>query len=82
MGGGEVGARKETCTMGNGMGRRGLTVYARTEVSGKSRSEGGISLPGRVEARMAIIKYMATLATDGNTRMGREVPYRVETQWG
>ena len=49
-----------------------LTMYARTELSGKRRGEGGTSLPGRVEATMGTIMYMATLAADENTRMGRE----------
>ena len=48
-----------------------LTSYARIEMSGKRRSEGGTSLPKRVEATMEMIMYMATLATDEDTRMGR-----------
>ena len=59
-----------------------LTSYARTEMSGKRRSEGGTSLPDRVEATMGVIWYMATLATNENTRMGREALFRVETQSG
>ena len=59
-----------------------LTSYARIEMSGKRRSEGGISLPDRVEATMGVIMYMATLAMDENTQMGRETLFRVETQWG
>ena len=59
-----------------------LTSYARIEMSGKRRSEGGISLPDRVEATMGVIMSMSTLATDENTRMGAEALHRVETQWG
>ena len=29
-----------------------------------------------------IIRYMATLAMDDNTQMGREALHRVEMQWG
>ena len=68
--------------MGFGVGGRCLTVYTRTELSGKRRSEGGTSLPGRVEAMTRIIRYMATLAMDDNTQMGREALHRVEMQWG
>ena len=59
-----------------------LTSYARIDMSGKRRSEGGTSLPDRVEATMGVAMYMATLATDENTWMGREALSRVETQWG
>ena len=59
-----------------------LTSYERTELSRGRRSEGGTSLPGRVEAATEVIMYMATLATDDNTRMGTEALHRVETQWG
>ena len=59
-----------------------LTSYARTEMSGKRRSEGGTSLPDRVEATMGVTMYMATLATDENTRMRTQALFRVETQWG
>ena len=48
-----------------------LTMYVRTELSGKRRTEGGTSLPDRVEATIGVIMYMATLATDENTRIGR-----------
>lgn len=66
------------------MGFAGLdsTSYARTELSRKRNSEGGISLPDRVEATMAVLMYMTTLATDDDTRMGREEIGRVGTQWG
>ena len=67
-----VGAGKERWTTGNGAGRRGLTVYATTGLSGKRRSDRGTS-PGSVEATMG------TLATGENTRMGREALHRVET---
>ena len=53
--------------------------YARAELSGKLRSEGGTSLPDRVEATMGVIMYMAALAADENTRMRREELHRVET---
>ena len=56
-----------------------LTAYARTEMPAKRRSEGGITLPDRVEATMGVIMYMATLATDENTWMGREALFRVES---
>lgn len=59
-----------------------LSLYARTELSGKVRGEGGTSLPGRVGATMGVIMFMSTLATDDNTRMGRTAISRVETQWG
>ena len=59
-----------------------LTSYARTEMSGKRRSEGVTSIQDRIEVTMGEIMYMATLATDENTRMGKEALYRVETQWG
>ena len=49
-----------------------LTSYARTELSGRQSSEGGTSLPDRVEETMGVIMHMATLATDENTQMGRE----------
>ena len=49
-----------------------LTSYARTELSGRQSGEGGTSLPDRVEKTMGVIMYMATLATDENTQMGRE----------
>ena len=58
-----------------------LTSYARTELSRRRMSEGGTSLPDRVEATMGVIMYMATPATDENTRMGRAALHRVETQW-
>ena len=53
--------------------------YARAELSGKLSSEGGTSLPDRVEATMGVIMYMAALAADENTRMRREELHRVET---
>ena len=59
-----------------------LMMYARTKLSGFSRSEDGTSLPDRVEATMGVIMSMSTLATDENTRMGAEALHRVETQWG
>ena len=49
-----------------------LTSYARTELSGRQSGEGGTSLTDRVEKTMGVIMYMATLATDENTQMGRE----------
>ena len=57
-----------------------LTSYARTDRSGKRWSEGEPSIPDSVEATMGVIMYVATLATDENTRMGREALDRVETQ--
>ena len=48
-----------------------LTLYARTNLSGKRRGEGVILLPDIVEAIMGVVMCMATLATDENTRMGR-----------
>ena len=42
------------------------TMHARTELSGKRRSEGAASLPHRVETTMGVIMYMVTLATDRN----------------
>ena len=59
-----------------------LTPYARTELSWRRRGEGGTSLPDRVEATMGMIMHMVTLATDENTRMGREALHRVKAQWG
>ena len=59
-----------------------LTSYARTELSRRRMSEGGTSLPDRVEATMGMIMHMVTLATDENTRMGREALHRVKAQWG
>ena len=59
-----------------------LTSYARTELSGRRRGEGGTSLPDSVEEAMGVIIYMATLATDENTQMRREALHRRETQWG
>ena len=58
------------------------STYARTELSGKRRSEGGTSLADIVKATMGMIMYMVTLVTDENTRMGREALHPVETQWG
>ena len=58
-----------------------LTLYARTGLSRKRRSEGGTSLPDMMEPTMWVKKYIATLATDENARMGREALQRVETQW-
>ena len=48
-----------------------LTLYARTNLSGKRRGEGVILLPDIVEAIMGVVMCMATLATDESTRMGR-----------
>ena len=59
-----------------------MTMYSRTEKSGKRRSEGGAALPDRVDATLGVILYMARLATDVNTKMGRESLGRVENQWG
>ena len=59
-----------------------MTMYSRTEKSGKRRSEGGTALPDRVEATLGVILYMARLATDGHTKMGRDALGRVESQWG
>ena len=59
-----------------------LMSYARTELSGRRRGDGGKSLLDRVDATMGVIMYMAPLATDQNTQMGREALHRVETQWG
>ncbi|CAN0566100.1 unnamed protein product, partial [Laminaria digitata] len=59
-----------------------LTLYARTELSGKWKSEGGTSLTDRVEATLGIIMHMATLAIDEHTRMRQEALHRVETEWG
>ena len=44
--------------------------------------ESETSLPDMGEATTGVIMYMATLATDEETRMGREALHRVETQWG
>ena len=57
-----------------------LTLYARTGLSRKRRSEGGTSLPDMMEPTMWVKKYIATLATDENARMEREALQRVETQ--
>ena len=59
-----------------------MTMYLRTENSGKRRSEGGTILPDRVEATLGGILYMAMLATDVHTKMGREALGRVQSQWG
>ena len=59
-----------------------LMMYARTKLSGFRRSEDGTSLPDRVEATIGVIMYVATLAMDENTRVGRGALYRVETKWG
>lgn len=59
-----------------------LSLYARTELSGKCRGEGGESLPDRVEAAMRVIMSMAMLATHDNARMRREATTQLETQWG
>ena len=48
-----------------------LTLYARTGLSRKRRSEGGTSLPDMMEPTMWVKKYIATLATDENARMGK-----------
>ena len=57
-----------------------LTSYARTELSRRRRGEGETSLPDKVEATMGMIMHMVTLATDENTRMGREALHRVERE--
>ena len=59
-----------------------MTMYSRAEKSRKRRSEGGTALPDRVEATLGVILYMARLATDVHTKMGREASGRVESQWG
>ena len=59
-----------------------LTLYARTQRSGKHKTEGGTSLPDRLEATLGVIMRMETLATDPHTKTGREALDRVETQWG
>ena len=79
MGRGKVGAGKERWTLGNEVGRRGLTMHARPELSGKHRNEGRTSLLGRLGATMGTISHMATLATDGNRRTGKEALHQVET---
>ena len=59
-----------------------LMSYARTELSRKRRSEGGTSLPDRVEETMWVITYMVTLTTDEDTTIRGEALHRVKTQWG
>ena len=59
-----------------------MTMYSRTEKSGKRRSEAGADLPDRVEATLGVVLYMAKLATDVHTKMGREALERGENQWG
>ena len=59
-----------------------MTMYLSTEKSGMRRSEGGAALPDRVNATLGVIMYMARLATDVHTKMGREALGRVENQWG
>ena len=59
-----------------------LTVYMKTELSGRRKIEGEISLPNRSKATMDGIMYMATLTTDDNPRMGRGALRRMEMQRG
>ena len=59
-----------------------LTLHVMTELSGKRKSEGGTSLPDRVEETTRVVIHIATLATDGNTWMRREEMHRVKPQWG
>ena len=49
-----------------------MTMYSRTEKSGNCQSEGVTALPNRVEDTRGVILYMARLATDVHTKMGRE----------
>ena len=55
-----------------------MTMYSRTEKSGKRRSEGGTVLPDRVEATLGVILYFERLAANVHAKMGREALGRVE----
>ena len=59
-----------------------MTMNSRTEKSGKHLGEGATALQDRVEATLGVILYMARLATDVHTNMGREALGRVERQRG
>lgn len=61
-----------------------LTSHERTELPVKRMKDGGTSLPerGRLWWVGSCTWYMATLATDEITPLGRKALHRVETEWG
>lgn len=59
-----------------------MTMYSRTEKSGRRRSEEGAALPDRVETTSGVLLYIAKLAPDAHSHIGRKTSEQGENQYG